>query len=127
MLLRQKLVLLVVAICGVGYALAPPTPQAPQRQSIAPSKTELIQGVGVLQAGYVMCLSEKALSEAHSLVRARKFDMLESIGCYKTSRQLDGVVVDYGFMTSGVRIHVPGTGSALVYVPTEALGRRSVQ
>ena len=73
-----------------------------------------------------MCVSEKSLSESHAIVQAKQYDMLESIGCFRTNSQISGVLTDWGFAVSEVRIKVSGKGTALVYVPSEALATRQV-
>jgi hypothetical protein len=78
---------------------------------------------GVLNDGYIMCLSEESLKQSFTLLQAKHYDMLKDIGCFPTSSTLDGVVVDRGILTSGVRIRIPSGGSAVVYVPSEAIAR----
>jgi hypothetical protein len=114
---------MVVMVVMVELFRGDPKPPAPREPRLI---TENIQGVGVLKNGYLMCVSEKALSESHAIVRAKQMDMLASIGCYRTSDQITGVVTDSGFAVTEVRIKLKGNETALVYVPSEAIGRRQV-
>jgi hypothetical protein len=123
----RGLIGVVVAMAGmvaIGETIGwEPKPREPEQPRLT---TENIQGVGVLKNGYLMCVSEKALSESHAIRQAKQYDMLESIGCYWTSDQLTGVVTDSGFAVTEVRIKLKGNETALVYVPSEAIGRRQV-
>lgn len=99
----KKAVALVATLVTIGYAAS--------------------AQAGVLNDGYIMCLSKQALDESYSILQAGKYGMLKEIGCFPTSSAVDGVVVDRGFLTSTVRIVIPGSGTALVHVPSEAVRR----
>ncbi|GEO42150.1 hypothetical protein SAE02_62980 [Skermanella aerolata] len=116
--------IVMVGMVAVGELIGwEPKPREPEQPRL---RTENIQGAGVLKNGYLMCVSEKALSESYAIVKAKQIDMLASIGCYRTSDQITGVVTDSGFAVTEVRIKLKGNETALVYVPSEAIGRRQV-
>jgi hypothetical protein len=98
-----------------------PKPWEPEPRP-APAREKYVSGPGLLRTGYIMCVSEDALSKSHALRKSGRMDMLHDIGCVGTSREHDAVLTDWGFAVSEVRVKPNGGGtSRAFFVASEAL------
>jgi hypothetical protein len=118
----------VIFMAGVGV-LGQFTPEewrrGPEPPKAPAPRERYVAGPGLLRPGYVMCVSESALSESYTLRKSGRLDMLHDIGCVRTSGEHDAVLTDWGFAVSEVRVRPNGGGaSRAFYVASEALVRQ---
>jgi hypothetical protein len=115
-----------IFIVGVGvvgkftpeeWRRGPEPPKAPA----TPVHEQYVVGPGLLRPGYVMCRRESALSEARTLIRSGRSEMISDIGCIGTSANHDAVLTDFGAWTSEVRVRVSNGVSIGFFVTTDAL------
>ncbi|MEQ8746337.1 hypothetical protein [Pyruvatibacter sp.] len=75
-----------------------------------------------VQEGYVGCINDDALDEFIGAAidkNQRQMDSLSASGqCFYVGG-LEFDYVDAGFMTSEIRVYVPGGGSLVLFIPTE--------
>lgn len=75
-----------------------------------------------VQEGYVGCISDDALDEFIGAAidkNQRQMDSLSRSGQCFYIGGLEFDYVDAGFMTSEIRVYVPGGGSLVLFIPTE--------
>jgi hypothetical protein len=116
--------LAVVGMVAIGETIGwEPRPREPRPE---PVREKYISCPGLLRTGFIMCVSEDALSKSHALRKSGRMDMLHDIGCVGTSRDHDAVLTDWGFAVSEVRVKPNGGGaSRAFFVASEALVRQA--
>ena len=108
---RQKVGALIAATASASLLSIPPV--------LAGKATHV-------QEGYVGCISDDALDEFIGAAidkNKRQMDSLSRSGQCFYIGGLEFDYVDAGFMTSEIRVYVPGGGSLVLFIPTEGTRR----
>lgn len=75
-----------------------------------------------IQEGYVGCITDEALDEFIGAAIDKNQRQMDSLSASGQCFYIGGLEFDYvdaGFMTSEIRVYVPGGGSLVLFIPTE--------